>query len=47
VPPDGILVGITPLLSVGVHNLRAVYNGNSAYPPGESQIETVTVVDLF
>jgi hypothetical protein len=47
VPPDGILIGITPLLSVGVHNLRAVYNGNSAYPPGESQIETVTVVDLF
>ena len=44
--PTGVLVGVTPQLSVGTHNLRAVYSGNSQYPPGESPIETVTVTAL-
>jgi len=44
--PTGVLVGVTPQLSVGTHNLRAVYSGNSQYPPGESPIETVTVSAL-
>jgi hypothetical protein len=44
--PTGVVVGVTPQLSVGTHNLRAVYSGNSQYPPGESPIETVTVTAL-
>jgi hypothetical protein len=42
----GVVVGVTPKLSVGTHNLLAVYSGNSLYPPGESPIETVTVSPL-
>jgi hypothetical protein len=42
-PPTGVVVGVTPKLSVGTHNLLAVYSGNSLYPPGESAVETVTV----
>jgi hypothetical protein len=44
--PTGVVVGVTPQLSVGTHNLRAVYSGNSQYPPGQSPIETVTVTAL-
>jgi hypothetical protein len=44
--PTGVVVGITPQLSVGTHNLRAVYSGNSQYPAGQSPIETVTVSAL-
>ena len=45
-PAGGVLVGVTPQLSVGTHKLRAVYSGNAQYPPGESPIETVTVSAL-
>jgi len=45
-PAGGVLAGITPQLSVGTHNLRAVYSGNAQYPPGQSPIQTVTVSAL-
>jgi predicted outer membrane repeat protein len=45
-PAGGVLAGVTPQLSVGTHNLRAVYSGDSRYPPGQSPIETVTVSAL-
>jgi sugar lactone lactonase YvrE len=45
-PAGGVLVGVTPQLGVGTHNLRAVYNGNAQYPPGQSPIATVTVKAL-
>jgi hypothetical protein len=44
--PTGVMAGVTPQLSVGTHNLRAVYSGNAQYPPGQSVIETVTVSAL-
>jgi hypothetical protein len=45
-PAGGILVGITPQLSVGTHSLRVVYGGNGQYPPGQSPVVTVTVSAL-
>jgi hypothetical protein len=45
-PAGGILAGVTPQLGVGTHTLRAVYGGNSQYPPGQSPIVTVSVSAL-
>jgi hypothetical protein len=46
VSAGGIFLGVTPSLSVGTHSLRAVYSGDSHYPPGESPIVAVTVSQL-
>jgi hypothetical protein len=45
IPFTGIFIGITPILKPGAHNLTAVYSGDSHYPPGESPVETVTVLN--
>jgi hypothetical protein len=45
-PLGGILVAVTPRLSLGTHSLRAVYGGNGQYPPGESALVAVTVSPL-
>ncbi len=45
--PGGIDVGLTlPVLTPGTHQLKAVYSGDSHYPPGQSPVITVNVVKL-
>ena len=48
VPSNGVINAFTQLaLPVGNYNLQAVYSGNSVYPPGESPVETLSIVPLF
>ena len=48
VPSNGVINAFTQLaLPVGAYNLQAVYSGNSVYPPGESPVETLSIVPLL
>ena len=48
VPSNGVINAFTQAaLPVGTYKLQAVYSGNSAYPPGESPVETLSIVPLL
>ena len=48
VPSNGVINAFTQLaLPVGTYKLQAVYSGNSVYPPGESPVETLSIVPLL
>ena len=48
VPSYGVINAFTQLaLPVGTYKLQAVYSGNSVYPPGESPVETLSIVPLL
>jgi hypothetical protein len=47
-PATGILEVVTSTrLAIGTHKLIAVFSGNAQYPPGHSEVVTLTVVKPY